>query len=430
MILTIIYFIFILGVTVFIHELGHFLFAKKFGVYVYEFSIGMGPRLFKFNRKNDETDYCIRLFPIGGYVQMAGEEVEVDEKIPAEKRLQSKKWYQRLLIMVAGVMNNFILAIVVLFIVASVNGVTLDSRYILGNEIEGLEDGDKIVEINGRSTNNYDKLALELTVVGSKDFTMTVKNKDKKKSVKVHPIAIGNDYLLYQQDFGFTVENLKVVNSSDKNIKNGYIIKAVDGVGVNSYHELISNLEEISKKKLADNSKDYSISLTISDDENNLKDYDIKVKINDKETLLGYDYGFDLTGNSEHNIIASIKYAFRKFFSLIEQMIFTIFYLFTGDLSIKLLSGPVGIFNIVGTASSAGFMTILSLLALISVNVGFINLLPIPAFDGGHVLFIIIEKIKGSPVNQKIENTIHTVFLVLLLILMVYITFNDIIKIF
>ena len=90
MILTIIYFIFILGITVFIHELGHFLFAKKFGVYVYEFSIGMGPRLFKFNRKNDETDYCIRLFPIGGYVQMAGEEVEVDEKIPVEKRLQSK----------------------------------------------------------------------------------------------------------------------------------------------------------------------------------------------------------------------------------------------------------------------------------------------------------------------------------------------------
>ena len=109
-------------------------------------------------------------------------------------------------------------------------------------------------------------------------------------------------------------------------------------------------------------------------------------------------------------------------------MIFTIFYLITGDLSLKLLSGPVGIFNVVGTASQAGFISILSLLALISVNVGFINLLPIPAFDGGHVLFIIIEKIKGSPVNQKVENTIHTIFLVLLMILMLYITFNDILK--
>ena len=95
-----------------------------------------------------------------------------------------------------------------------------------------------------------------------------------------------------------------------------------------------------------------------------------------------------------------------------------------------MLSGPVGIFNVVGAASKSGFVTILSLLALISVNVGFINLLPIPAFDGGHVLFLIIEKIKGSPVSQKLENTIHTIFLVLLMILMVYITFNDVLKLF
>ena len=195
MILTIIYFIFILGITVFIHELGHFLFAKKFGVHVYEFSIGMGPRLFKFNRKGDETDYCIRLFPIGGYVQMAGEEVEVDESIPKEKRLQSKKWYQRLLIMVAGVMNNFLLAIVVLFIVALVNGVTLDSRYIGENYISNLQEGDKIVSINGKFVNNYDKLALELAVVGENDFTMTVENKGNKRKIQVEPIAIGEKYL-------------------------------------------------------------------------------------------------------------------------------------------------------------------------------------------------------------------------------------------
>ena len=125
MILTLIYFIFILGIVVFIHELGHFLFAKKAGVYVYEFSIGMGPRIFKFKRKkkikdkngkvtfvDDETDYCIRLFPIGGFVQMAGEEIEVDENIPKDKRLQSKRWGQRFMVMVAGVMNNFILAFI------------------------------------------------------------------------------------------------------------------------------------------------------------------------------------------------------------------------------------------------------------------------------------------------------------------------------
>ena len=426
MILTIIYFVFILGITVFIHEFGHFIFAKKSGVYVYEFSIGMGPKLFKFNRKNDETDYCIRLFPIGGYVQMAGEEIEVDEKVPVDKRLQTKKWYQRFLIMVAGVMMNFILAIVVLFIVALVNGVTLDSRYIYGSEINGLNDGDKIVSVNEKFTNNYDKLALELTVAGSKDFTIKVENKDGSKDIKIHPIALNDKYLLYGNDYGFTLDNLTVTKSNN-NLKSGSIIKKVNGIEVNSNHELLNVLDDISKENV--NKKSYHITLTLSDNDN-ISDVEITVKNKNNDTLLGYEYGFGLNGKHEHNIIVAFIYAFRKFFSLIEQMIFTIIYLFTGTLSIKMLSGPVGIFNVVGAASKSGFITILSLLALISVNVGFINLLPIPAFDGGHVLFLIIEKIKGSPVSQKLENTIHTIFLVLLMILMVYITFNDVLKLF
>ena len=151
--MTIIYFILILGITVFIHELGHFIFAKKFGVYVYEFSIGMGPRLFKFNRKNDETDYCIRLFPIGGFVQMAGEEVEVDEKIPENKRLQSKPAYQRLLIMVAGVMMNFLLAIVLLFCIGLFNKVTFNNLYVEDSTITGLNNNDKIIAVNNHFTN-------------------------------------------------------------------------------------------------------------------------------------------------------------------------------------------------------------------------------------------------------------------------------------
>ena len=137
--MAIIYFILILGITIFIHELGHFMMAKKFGVHVYEFSLGMGPRLFKFNRKNDETDYCIRLFPIGGFVQMAGEEVEVDEEIPEEKRLQSKPAFQRFLIMIAGVTMNFILAIIVLFIVGIFSkSISTDTLYIANSSVDGL----------------------------------------------------------------------------------------------------------------------------------------------------------------------------------------------------------------------------------------------------------------------------------------------------
>ena len=342
-IITIIAFIFILGVTVTIHEFGHFLFAKKAGIYVYEFSIGMGPRLFKFNRKNDETDYSIRLLPIGGYVQMAGEDIEVDEKVPKDKLLQSKTWKERFMTMVAGVMFNFLLAIVVLFIIALIRGVTLDATKIDTSTINELKKGDNIVEVNGHFVNNYDKLALELSVAGSKSFDMKVKHKNGTyDTVTVKPKAV----------------------------------------------------------------------------------YD------EKDNLKGYEYGFTITGKHEHSLLSSFKYAFSKFFSTVEQMFFTVWYLITGNLSLKLLSGPVGIFSIVGTAAESGFVSVLSLLALISINVGFINLLPIPAFDGGHILFLIIEKIKGSKVNPKIENTIHSIFFILLMALMLYITFNDIIRLF
>ena len=130
--MTLLYFFIVLGITVFIHELGHFIFAKRAGIHVYEFAIGMGARIFKFNRPNDETTYSLRLFPIGGFVSMSGEEVTEDESIPVEKRMQSKTWFERFLVMVAGVTFNFILAIVLLFIIALITSAPNNKPYING----------------------------------------------------------------------------------------------------------------------------------------------------------------------------------------------------------------------------------------------------------------------------------------------------------
>lgn len=339
--MTLIYFVLILGITVFIHEFGHFIFAKKAGIYVYEFSIGMGPRLFKFNRKNDETEYSIRLFPIGGFVQMAGEEVELDEKIPENRRLQSKTWLQKTLTVIAGVMFNFILAIVLLFIIGLVSGTTTNKTYI--GELEspalesGLKENDRIIGINGKKTRNNDILTLELNINIGKDITFEVEDEQ------------GN------------IRNVKVTPTEE------------DGE---------------------------------------------------------YKYGISLITESEKGLLASIKYAFVRTFNLIETMFLTLFYLITGKLSLANLSGPIGIFSVVGEVAKTGFINLVFLLAYISINVGVINLLPIPAFDGGRLLFLIIEKIKGSPVNPKVENIIHSVGLILLMGLMILITFNDIIKLF
>ena len=418
--MTIIYFILILGVTVFVHELGHFLFAKHFGVHVFEFAIGMGPRIFKFKRKNDETDYCIRLFPIGGFVQMAGEEIEENKDIPMEKQLHSKPAYQRFLIMVAGVMMNFLLALVILFFIGLFNEVSIDNTHISNSTITGLNNNSKIVAVDNHFVNNYDKLALELAILEDKPFVMIVKDNGVKKNIDIKPIAVGKSGLIYQKDYGFSVEDVKISSTNNSELSLGDTIISVNGVSVNNYLEILNEL---------DNSED-EITIIVRKENLEEKEVLINVKEDTKDELSGYSYGFFIKGKSGKGFVMAIKYAFIKFFSSIEQMIFTVFYLIIGKISLSMLSGPVGIFNAVSVYSKYGFFNLLSLLCLICINVGFINLLPLPAFDGGHVLFIIIEKIKGSRVNPKVENIIHTIGLILLMILMVIVTYGDIKRLF
>lgn len=345
--MTIIYFILILGGIVFFHELGHFLFAKKAGVYIYEFSIGMGPQLFKWKSKKDETMYSIRLLPIGGFVQMAGEEIDPDENIPKEKRMQSKTWLQRFSIMIAGIFFNFVLAIVLLFVVGLINGTPKKETYIgvidknSSAYNAGLRENFEILQVNGKKASTKDILSLELIA-------------NVKKEVKI------------------------------------------------KYKDANGNVE-IAK---------------------------FKADTVDENGTTNYKYGFSLINQKQRGFFSSIKYAFTKTIELIEYMFFVIWYLITGKISLTNLSGPIGIFTMVGETAKEGLINLVYLMAIISVNVGFINFLPLPAFDGGRILFLIIEKIKGSPVNPKIENIIHTVGLVLLMLLMVFITYNDILRIF
>lgn len=345
--MTLIYFILILGITVMIHELGHFIFAKRAGIYVYEFSIGMGPKLFQIHSKKDETVYSIRLFPIGGYVQMAGESVEEDKNIPKEKQLQSKTWFQRFLTITAGVLFNFLLAIIIFFIIGLVNGSPSQETYVSLVEedspasLAGLEPNSEIVGLNDKKIKSMSHLALEFEIN-------------------------------YGEDFKFDI----ITENGDKKTVNITPIKKEDGEDVKYY------------------------------------------------------YGFAYQNHYEKGILPALKYAFTNIFSLIHQMVLVIFYLITGKLSLNNLSGPVGIYNIVGEASKYGILTMMNLVGLLCVNVGFINILPLPAFDGGRLLFLIIEKIKGKPVDAKIENTIHAVGMILLMVLMVVITYNDILRLF
>lgn len=349
MIMTIICFLLILTIIVSIHEFGHFIFAKKAGIYVYEFSIGMGPRLLKFKRKNDETEYSIRLLPIGGYVQMAGESLDDDKKVPKEKNMNSKKWYQRVLVVIAGILFNFILSIIILFIVGLASNSPKTTTTVTGIEEgsaaynSGLKNGEQIVYLNNIKINNADRLQLELQVVYGETVEFGVK--DKNNVVRVVPI---------------TPE--KIVSEDGK--------------------------------------------------------------------TTSYKYGFGLETKTNKGIWEAIKYAFTKFIGLIVQMFLTVWYLITGKIGLSNLSGPVGIFSVVEQSTKLGFINVIYLMGYLSLNVGVINLLPIPALDGGRLLFLIIEKIKGSPLNPKYENIVNSVGFILLMILIVVVSYNDILRLF
>lgn len=365
-IINIILFIIILGVLVFVHEFGHFITAKKNGVFIHEFSIGMGPSI-KTIKGKDGINYSIRALPIGGYVQMAGEIYEDDDTktVPKDEFMCNKKWWQRLMILCAGVFNNFLLALFLLFVIALIWGaqsltptithVVEDSAIAKtqiketvfdeaeGKEVEiitdGIVDGDIIVAINGHKTKTWDKAQL-LLLLKDKDGTydITVKHVDGKKAT-------------------------------------------------------------------------YAVKPDIEKDE----------KGNERAV-----FGIQMQTKITKGFIPAVKFAFQKFASISEQMWLTLANLFTGKLSINNLSGPVGIYTVVGETRKAGIASILYLTAYLSLNLGIMNILPIPALDGGHVLFLLIEMITKKKVNAKIEAITTTIFFFLLIALMIYITIHDI----
>lgn len=345
--------IFVLGLLVFVHELGHFLVAKRAGIKVERFSLGFPPKMI--GKKIGETEYCISWLPLGGYVKMAGEEPDAAQVTGAPYEFMSKPIWIRSLVVVAGPVMNYLLAVLLIWGIFFLGGRTEvdENQIVVGTvmpgspaEKAGIKPGDKIMAVDGQAVKTFDEMREKIYAKVEKPVEVTwlrdgremratiVTFKDKSRNEKGQPVAvgrigIGQAFRLYKVGF-FEAARLGVVTSWDMA-------------------------------------------------------------------------------------------------ALVGQFLYR---LIIGQESFKSLGGPVFIAQIAGESAHRGFADLLMFAALLSVNLALLNILPIPALDGGHLLFLFIEKLRGKPLSLKQRAVIQQVGFAFLILLIVFATYNDILRIF
>ena len=330
--MTIIYAILIFCLLIFVHEFGHFIAAKACGVKVNEFAIGMGPAFFK--RQKGETQYSLRIFPIGGFCAMEGE----DEDSEDERAFNNKPAWQRACVLAAGPFMNLLTAMLLLIVIATWSGQpTTTVSQVLDDSPAyeaGIQAGDEILSVDGTQIEEWNDL---LTAVGE----------TTADTVSIEVLRDGKE---------FTIDSRVEYDEESQRNKVG-IAPAVT-------HNIIKG--------------------TVSG-----------VKNTGTMTVMMYD--------------------------ILKKLV-------TGKVSVKELSGPVGIVYAVNDSAKAGVIYVIYLSALLSLNLAVMNLLPLPALDGGRLLFLVIRKITGRRMTDEMEGKIHFVGIMLLLLLMVYVTWNDIVR--
>ncbi len=386
--------------------------ARKCNVPVEEFSIGMGPAIYQ--KQGKKTLFSIRILPIGGYCKMTGEEEKSDDV----NAFCNKGVWQKILIVVAGATMNIIYAFVLILIIANCSKVSTRTVKAVAEDspaaIAGIEEGDILMGVNGKEYKLIDDITFEvaLNAAGKENFEFTVNRKGTKLNV---PVEIKRVVVI--------TDTLDV--ETDKILENDRISE-INGIAASDMNTI---KEELGKEKVV-------IKKTTGDEEFELNEDEVKIIKKNLGNLTSY-IGVTLA-NEKLNVIESIPYAFRKTCYYVSSTYKGLKMMITGKVYKEQVSGPVGIIKTLGDTYNEGketgfvmaLLSILSMSAMISVNLGVINLLPLPALDGGRFFILLIEVVRRKPMDLDKESWIHFVGFILLMILMVVILFNDVAKIF
>lgn len=458
--------LFVFGILIFIHELGHFLAARACGVGILEFSIGMGPKILSKKSKKSGTLYSIRLLPIGGYVSMLGENgmeavqgdngekkdstepifinsteeavesteeqsiPEVDPEFEKHAYCNQSVW-RRILISIAGPAMNVVLGFLLMFVIVWASGEQAIASTKIGaffvqytaqaTEESGLETGDYLsyvlLEENGVEK-KYGAYSIDLL------RQYAEKSETGRLDVAIlRADEVGNVKEILLEDVAIEQiisENGLTQSLSSEKLQIGDTVKKVNSTRVHTYHELAYEVM---------NQGDRPISFTVERNGETvvLDAVQIPTFVDPASNTVFGDMDFKVYPEENFGVGTILKHAWFRSVSTVKMVYDSLIGLFSGRYGVEAVSGPVGITKTISDVAKTGFLNVLYLVTVISINLGVMNLLPFPALDGGHLMLYLIEIIRRKPVKKEVEGIINFIGLVILLALAVIISIKDII---
>ena len=412
-----------LSIIILIHELGHFIAARAVGIKVLEFAIFMGPKLFSFERKG--TIYSIRAIPIGGFVAMEGEEEDVNSTTSYSRMPAWKK----IIAVSAGPAANFIFALLVLFILFISSGYALDGNTVIEEGTiayeAGLRSGDELISIDGRRVHDPLDLTVLLYTVDGREIEVEYKRDGKKLTTIATPEQVGGDRYM----INFIPEGETTVIGQLEADSNGYIAGLRTGDKITEVNGIpVTNRDDID----AVMSKVNGGEITVSVEKNGgISSYNFEPVF--QSIPIYYDLGIYYI-SSPTNIWTAIKHSVNFSISTLRAVILSIVWLITGAVKFKEMMGPVGIVTTIGATIQQDtfklfIINLANMMAFISLNLGLMNLIPFPALDGSKIVIHTIEGIRRKPFPMEKTAWITVAGFVLLMTLLLFATFNDIVRI-
>ncbi|MCM3879559.1 MAG: RIP metalloprotease RseP [Vicinamibacterales bacterium] len=426
---TILAFAFVLGVLIFVHELGHFVMARRVGVRVLKFSLGFGPRLAGFKR--GDTEYVLSAIPLGGYVKMAGENPD-DPRTGRDDEFLSKTKWQRFQILIMGPLMNLILAVVVTAFVL-MNGAEIPSfqskppvvgQIAPGSPAEkgGIRTGDLIVSVAGREVKTWEQFFIAVGTRPDRETPIVYERDGRQVSTTVTPTPqtkyeVGDIGVL--PDSHPHVGSILPGSPAEKSgLKTGDVILKVDDTIVTFPNQLVDVISKNANTPV-------TMTIVRSGAEQIVH---ITPELNGGRGRIGINIGEDVI-KIKPGPIDAVAMSFQRNYDSAKLIFQTVGQLITRETSTRQLMGPLAIAQLSGESAQAGWLPLFALMASISLNLGLLNLLPIPVLDGGHIFIMTLEGLARRDFSVKVKEKMFLAGFAVLLMLMVTVIYNDLTRI-